>query len=71
MKEETLLKLKAALIFTYLKFGNKTVLITENKSYTGDELAEEISQETEFGVKLIDNMIQLTVDLLSRQKISI
>lgn len=65
-------KLKSKIISTYRKFGNdKAVVIREKRSYTGQEMAEEIEKETEFGVKMIENLLLLTIDLISRDKINI
>lgn len=71
MKTESIEKLKQLMVKTYRKFGDETALLIKDKrSYTGNEIAEEIENETEFGIKMVDNMIQLTIDLLKRDKIN-
>jgi hypothetical protein len=71
MKQESIDKLKQQMIKTYLKFGDeKALLIKGKKLYTGKEIAEEIQNETEFGIHVINNMIQLAIDLVKRDKIN-
>lgn len=70
MKQESINSLKEKIISTYKKYGNDKMLSTVGKSYSGVELAKEVEDETEFGVKLIDNMIQLTIDLVKRDKVN-
>jgi hypothetical protein len=71
MKQESIDKLKQQMIETYLKFGDeKALLIKGKKLYTGKEIAEEIQNETEFGIHVINNMIQLAIDLVKRDKIN-
>ena len=41
---------------------------TGDKSYTKRELANEIENETEFGIKMLTQMVSLAFDLLSRGK---
>jgi hypothetical protein len=66
------LKLKSKVISTYLKLGNdKVVLIKGDKSYTGHEIVDEITNETEFGVEMLNNLLSLTIDLVSREKLNI
>lgn len=68
MKLESVEILKEKLIRTYRKHGDEPYLRTSTRTYTGNEVADEIEQETEFGVKCIDTIIQLTIDLLARDK---
>lgn len=70
MKEESMNELKSKIVSTYKKLGDKKGLVTKGRSYTGNELAKEIEDETELGVKIIANMIMLTIDLVSRDKIN-
>ena len=71
MKAESMEKLKQLMVATYRKFGDEKALLLKGKrSYTGNEIADEIENETEFGIKMVDNMIQLTIDLLKRDKIN-
>jgi hypothetical protein len=55
----------------YRGFGDKIVLqilqIGKNQ-YTGNELADEVEAQTEFGQKLINNLVLLALDLVSRGK---
>ncbi len=74
MKKESIEKLKELMVSTYKKMGDKKALTTRvigGKSYTGNEIAKEIEDETEIGLKMMDNIIQLSVDLVSRDKINI
>lgn len=65
-------KLKDKTISTYRKIGeNKAILLKGKRSYTGDEIAHEIECETEFGVRILNNLLSLTIDLISRDKINI
>ena len=43
-------------------------MVAGSESYSLRRIREEIENETEFGVKLAENMIQLTIDLLVRGK---
>ena len=63
-------ELKVSMVKTYRKFGEKKGLITKGKSWTGNEVADEIEQETEFGIHMVDMLLQLTIDLLKRDKIN-
>lgn len=72
MKQESINKLKERMIATYKKFGNERAMLQRTgKSWTGIEIAEEIEKETEFGIKILDMMIQLTIDLVKRDKINV
>lgn len=72
MKLESLDKLKSKVIETYKKFGDKkALLIRGHNSYTGFEIADEIEKETELGIEMMNSIIQLTIDLLSRDKINV
>ena len=71
MKAESMEKLKQLMVATYRKFGDEKALLLKGKrSYTGNEIADEIENETEFGIEMVDNMIQLTINLLKRDKIN-
>jgi len=70
MKQESFEALKNKMISTYKKRGEDKVLLTKGKrSYTGNELVKEIEDETQFGLELMNGIILLCVDLLSRDKI--
>lgn len=43
-------------------------LYSNNKKWTKREIAEEIKNETEFGIKNIRNIMILSLDLMSRKK---
>jgi ribose 5-phosphate isomerase RpiB len=47
---------------------NDVYIATNNREYTRNELADEINNETDFGIKFMSNMLQLAIDLTSRQK---
>ena len=67
------LQLKAKVISTYKKMGDKVALVQKIKgknSWTGNELAKELEDETEFGIRMMSGMLLLTIDLLSRDKIN-
>ena len=61
--------LKQLIIETYKKFGDEKVIILGGKSWTGSEIAKEIREETSFGIDRINDLIQLTINLIKRQKI--
>ena len=69
MKDEKLIK--EALI-NWVNNSNhdidKEYIISGSKSYSLRQVQEEVENETEFGIKLAKNMIQLTIDLLVRGK---
>lgn len=44
-------------------------LVVGNKSYSRQEIATEIKNETEFGIDFLTNMILLAIDLTARQKV--
>lgn len=74
MKPESIEKLKQRMVETYRKFGDEKALLIRVKPgknvWTGHEIAEEIENENEFGIHIVDNLIQLTIYLLSRDKIN-
>lgn len=45
-----------------------TYVVAGSESYSLRRIREEIENETEFGIKLAEDMIQLTIDLLVRGK---
>lgn len=70
MRQESIDTLQKLMVETYNKFGSESVIASiGGKSWTGSEIAKEIESETDFGVRMVDNMIQLTIDLVKRQKI--
>jgi hypothetical protein len=72
MKTESFDILKEKLVKAYRKYGNKSCLFVMDaeggKQFSGNQVADEIEQETPFGVNCIFTMLQLTIDLLSRDK---
>jgi hypothetical protein len=44
-------------------------LVVGNKSYSRRDIANEIKNETEFGIEFLNNMILLAIDLTARQKV--
>lgn len=54
------------------KYGDNpalTQLKIDGKTYTGNEIANEIENETDFGVEQLKKLLNLTIDLIQRQKI--
>lgn len=70
MKAQSFKLLKDKLAKSYRKYGDKTCLAVGDISYTGNEVANEIEKETEFGIKCINTLIGLTIDLLARNKMT-
>ncbi len=48
---------------------NKPYISMGASVYTRRELAEQVRQETEHGKEVVNNLIELTIDLLNRGKI--
>lgn len=70
MNQKSIEKLKQLMITTYRKFGDEKALMLKGRfSYTGNEIAKEIENETEFGIEVLNSLLQLTIDLLKRNKI--
>lgn len=70
--EELSKKLKEELIDNLTSsdiLADEDYLIAGNKKYTRREIANEIENETEFGIKFMTNMLSLTIDLVARDKI--
>jgi hypothetical protein len=66
MKEESVERLKQAMIETYRKFGDDRAIRTRGgKSYTGNEVANEIENETKFGLDLIEMMLNIKKDKIN------
>lgn len=63
-------KLKDVVATKYRSYGDKISLVTlgigEKNEYTGIELANEIENQTEFGQKLVHNLVLLSLDLVTR-----
>lgn len=74
MKPRTLAILKEKLVKTYRKKGKNHCLTVMDanggRQYTGNQVAEEILNETEFGVNCMYTVMGLAVDLLSRDKLT-
>lgn len=51
--------------------GNKTILITREKSYTGNELALDIMSQNKNGYDFVNGLVELAFDLFSRDKIAL
>ncbi len=65
-------KLKVSLIekLTHNKqISDDKYVVYGNKSYTRQDIADEIQNETEFGVDFLTNMVMLAIDLTARQKV--
>lgn len=63
--------LKQHLIDRYRKIGDEKAILTKGRSYSGNQMADEIENETEFGIQSIKSLISLTIELLSRDKLKI
>lgn len=76
MKEYNELK-KAVIQMYRTKIGSKLgvqlrILESEGKnSYTGNEIADEIDKNTEFGKRMMTSLMSLTVELVSQQRLII
>lgn len=62
--------LKKSISDTYIKYGDKKAFILGRKSYSGNEIANEIKNNTEFGIRQVCMLLNLSIDLISRNKIS-
>ena len=69
IKTDTIELLKQKMIATFRKKGDDKMLVTGRKSYSGNEIADAVEKETELGVNTLNNIIQLSLDLISRDKI--
>ena len=70
MKEESIEKLKQSMVSTFRKYGDEKSIQTKGVRYTGNEVAEEIENETELGLGMIESIINLTINLIKRDKIN-
>lgn len=61
--------LKQNTINTYRKYGNERSIVYGGGSYSGEEIAQEIENESEIGILCINNLLQLAIDLVKRDKI--
>ncbi len=61
-------KLKSSLLKSLNKDLDKPSLIIGNRSFTNRELIFEVESESEIGIKLLTNILMLSIDLLSRGK---
>lgn len=64
-------KLKKATIDRLLRnqqIVNEPFLVNSGKSYSRRELADEIENETNFGISTLANLIILAADILNREK---
>ncbi len=65
-------ELKQKAIETYLKYGDDKALVIKGKrTYTGNEIADEIINETDFGIDVVNKIMQLSIDLLKRDKVNL
>jgi hypothetical protein len=70
MEGKLIIEIKKTMIDTYKKYGDEKVLTRGRYSYTGNQLANEIENETEVGINMINSILKLTIDLLKRDKIN-
>jgi hypothetical protein len=69
MESESIDKVKVSIIEGLKKIGDIPYLTFKETTYTGNQLAKEIDEETEFGLLFISRAILLTIDLIARSKI--
>ncbi len=53
----------------YRGYGDEVALLSLSigkSSWTGNELADEIENQTEFGQRLVNNLVLLSLDLVTR-----
>lgn len=68
--ESLIQEFKTQIADTYRKYGNEVCLkVNGGKTYTGKEIADEIENETEFGIETMFSLIRLSIDLVKRDKI--
>lgn len=65
---ENITRLKVQVCEYLSKRGEIKLLVSKQRSYTGNELICEIHQNTEVGTDFINRLILLGLDLFSRQK---
>ena len=69
LKKNTLVeKLKAVVIEDLKKRGDKPFIASKEGVFSGIQLAEEVDKETDKGLKMINSLVKLTIDLLARGK---
>lgn len=72
MKQESIDKLKQAVVSTYQRFGDdRACLVRGGRSYTGHEMAKEIEDETDFGLTFVESLLKLSIELIKRDKINV
>lgn len=71
-KNDGFIALKNIVISTYRKLNDERALVMKSgkMSYTGNEVADEIENETAFGVSIMSNLMKLCIDLLKRDKLN-
>ncbi len=68
MDNNLLESLKSNISNYYRGYGDGTVLYKGEESYTGNQIANDVDNETEFGIEMVNNLINLTLDLITRGK---
>lgn len=56
---------------TYRKYGDQKALIVGRDTYTGNQIADEVEKGSEFGLDVLTKLLDLTIDLVKRQKLKI
>lgn len=69
MNQKSIDKLKEEVVKSWKNHGDNRVLVSGFNSYTGNEIAKEIEDETDFGIDTFNNIILLTIDLIKRNKV--
>jgi hypothetical protein len=52
----------------YRSYGDNTVLYKGEESFTGNQIADSVDNEDEFGIEMVNNLVSLTLDLIARGK---
>jgi len=68
MQEENIDKLKQALVKNLKRKGISSYISYGGKVYSGEELALEVENETDAGISMMNSLILLALDLVSRGK---
>jgi len=71
MDKDTLQTLKMLIVSTYQKAGDEPMLVSKGVKYSGNQIADNVFNETAFGIKIMNSLIKLTIDLVKRDKLNI
>lgn len=68
MNQENIDKLQSLIINDCRKRGDVPYIVYGGRSFTGNQLADEVANETEVGLEIIGGVLRLSIDLMSRGK---